>query len=149
MKLLLREDVSGLGRAGDLVEVADGFARNYLLPKGVVYIATPENEKRIQAERKRRRLREQVRLESLRELAGRLSEGTVTIQARANEEQKLFGSVGPEEIARAVRAEHEAAVEPEHVVMEEAIKQLGVYDVALRFAPDIEATLKVWVVPAD
>lgn len=146
MKLFLRDDVSKLGKAGDVVEVADGYARNFLLPRRLAYIATTENEKRIKAEAKRRTQTELARVESLKELAKLLDGRSVTIKARANEEQKLFGSVGPEAVAEAIRVEHGAKIAPEHVALEEHISELGVFDVAIRLDADIESTVKVWVV---
>lgn len=146
MKIFLREDVPKLGKAGELVDVADGYARNYLLPRALAYIATPENERRAQAEAKRKAARELARVASLKELAGILSGKSVTIRAKANEEQKLFGSVGPEEIAGALRSEHGANVEPSQVALEAPIKEVGVFDVKLKLAPEIETAIKVWVV---
>ncbi|MHC4249331.1 MAG: 50S ribosomal protein L9 [Planctomycetota bacterium] len=146
MKLFLRDDVSKLGKAGDLVDVADGYARNFLLPRRLAYVASTENEKRIKAEAKRRSEKELERVESLKELAKLLDGRSVTIKARANEEQKLFGSVGPEEIAEAIRAEHGAQVNPAHVALDDHISELGVFDVAVRLDADVESTVKVWVV---
>jgi len=146
MKLLLRDDVSKLGKAGDMVDVADGYARNFLLPRGIAYIATAENEKRIAAEARRRAEKELARVDSLKELAKLLDGRSVTIKARANEEQKLFGSVGPDEVAEAIRSEHGAQVDPEHVALDDHIRELGVFDVAIRLDASIESTVKVWVV---
>ncbi|MHC5053882.1 MAG: 50S ribosomal protein L9 [Planctomycetota bacterium] len=146
MKLFLRDDVSKLGKAGDLVDVADGYARNFLLPRKLAYVASTENEKRIKAEAKRRTEKELERVESLKELAKLLDGRSVTIKARANEEQKLFGSVGPEAIAEAIRAEHGAQVDPAHVALDDHISELGVFDVAVRLDADVESTVKVWVV---
>lgn len=153
MKLFLREDVSKLGRTGDLVTVTDGYARNFLLPRKLAFIATKENEKRVQAETRRRAAKELARVESLKELAQLVRGRSVTIRARANEEQKLFGSVGPAQIVEALESEHGARVGPETVVLDEPIRELGVFDVKLVFRsenePDIETTIKVWVVSAS
>jgi large subunit ribosomal protein L9 len=146
MKVFLREDVTKLGKAGEMVTVSDGYALNCLLPRKLAFIATPENERRVQAEAKRRAAKELERVASLKELAGLLSGRSVTINARANEEQKLFGSVGGEEVAEALKAEHGANVQPGHVVLETPIRELGVFDVKLRLADDIESEIKVWVV---
>ena len=146
MKLFLRDDVSKLGRAGDLVDVADGYARNFLLPRGLAYATSVENEKRIKAEARRRSDKELARVESVKELATLLDGRSVTIKARANEEQKLFGSIGPEEVAEAIRAEHGAQIGPEHVVLDDHIRELGVFDVAVHLGADIQSTVKVWVV---
>ena len=146
MKLFLRDDVAKLGHAGELVEVADGYARNFLLPRKLAFIATRENEKRIRAEARHRDAKELARVESLKELGEGLEGRSVTIRARATEEQKLFGSVGADEIVEALRSEHGAEVEPGAVVLDEPIRELGVFDVTLRLAGEIESTIKVWVV---
>lgn len=149
MKVFLREDVKKLGKAGELVDVSNGYAFNCLLPRELAFVATADNERRVQAEAKRRSTRELERVKSLKELAGLLTGRSVTINARANEEQKLFGSVGGAEIAEALKAEHGANVEAEHVALENPIRELGVFDVKLRFADDIESEVKVWVVQED
>ena len=146
MKLLLRDDVEKLGRAGDLVEVSGGYARNFLLPRKLAFIATRENEKRIQAEARRRSAKELARVQSLQELAEGLAGRSVTIHARATEEQKLFGSVGPEQIVEALKSEHGAELDPAAVVLDEPIRELGVFDVTLRLAAKIDSAIKVWVV---
>ena len=149
MKIFLRDDVSKLGKAGDLVNVAEGYARNFLLPRDLAYIATAENEKRIKAEQKRRAMKQLEQIESLRELAGALDGRSVTLTVRANEEQKLFGSVGAEQIVEAIHAEHGATIEARHVVLDAGIHELGVFDVKLRLADDIESEIKVWVVEQE
>ena len=149
MKLFLRDDVPKLGRAGDLVQVAEGYARNYLLPRDLAFIATPENEKRIKAEQRRSTARALDRIESLRELAEALKGRSVTLTTRANEDQKLFGSIGQEQIAEAIRSEHGAKIEPRQVVLEAAIQELGVFDVQLHLAKDISSEIKVWVVEGE
>jgi len=146
VKLFLRDDVEKLGRAGDLVEVSDGYARNFLLPRKLAFKATPENEKRIQAEARRRSATELARVQSLQELAEGLAGRSVTIRARATEEQKLFGSVGPEQIVEALKSEHGAVLDPAAVVLDEPIRELGVFDVKLRLAGEIDSAIKVWVV---
>ena len=149
MKLFLRDDVSKLGKAGDLVNVADGYACNFLLPRELAFIATPENEKRVRAEQRRRAAKELARIDSLRELAEALSGRSVTLVARANEEQKLFGSVDAEQIAEAIRNEHGADIEPRQVVLDVPIHELGVFDVKLHLAKDIDSEIKVWVVEQE
>jgi large subunit ribosomal protein L9 len=146
VKLFLRDDVEKLGRAGDLVEVSDGYARNFLLPRKLAFKATPENEKRIQAEARRRSATVLARVQSLQELAEGLAGRSVTIRARATEEQKLFGSVGPEQIVEALKSEHGAVLNPDAVVLDEPIRELGVFDVKLRLAGEIDSAIKVWVV---
>lgn len=146
MKLVLRAKVDRLGRTGEIVEVADGYARNYLLPRRLAMLATRENQKRIAAERRRAAAREVVRMAKLSELARELEGKSVTISVKATEDNKLYGSVSAKEIAAAVRAEHNFEIDPAHVVLEVPFKELGVYDVKLEFTPEAHTLLKVWVV---
>ncbi len=149
MKLFLREDVPKLGKASDLVNVSEGYARNFLLPKRLAFIATPENEKRIRAEQKHRDVNELARVDSLKELAEALQGRSVTLSVRANAEQKLFGSVAGEHVAEAIWNEHGARVEPRQIMLDTPIYELGVFDVKLRLAKDIESEIKVWVVEQE
>ena len=146
MKLVLRAKVDRLGRAGEIVEVADGYARNYLLPRRLAMPATRENQKRIEAEKRRAAAREAVRMEKLSELAKELEGKSVTISVKATEDNKLYGSVSAKEIAAAVRAEHNFEIDPAHVVLEAPFKELGVYDIPVKIHPEVDATVKVWVV---
>ncbi len=146
MKLVLRANVERVGKVGDLVEVADGYARNFLLPQSLAMPATRENRKRVEAERKRAAMREALRIAELSELAQVLDGKSVTITVKATEDNKLYGSVGPVEIADAVKAEHNLAIDPAHVALEAPFKELGVYDVKLGLTAEAEAKLKVWVV---
>lgn len=146
MKLVLRANVERVGRIGDLVEVADGYARNFLLPQSLAMPATRENRKRVEAERKRAAMREALRIAKLSELAQVLDGKSVTISVKATEDNKLYGSVGPMEIADAVKAEHSLAIDPAHVALEAPFKELGVYDVKLGLTAEAEANLKVWIV---
>ena len=145
MKVILRDDVEKLGKLGDVVNVRDGYARNYLLPRQMAYLCTADSEKQIEAERKRRAVREAKKVEELKKFAQELNGRSVNITAKAQEE-KLYGSVGPDEIAAAVTEEHKVKIHPVMVVLETPFKELGTYDVVLRLAPGAEATIKVWVV---
>lgn len=142
----MRTNVERVGRIGEVVEVADGYARNFLLPRRMAMPATLENQKRVEAEKKRAAEREAVRIARLSELAEAVDGKSVTIAVRATEDNKLYGSVGGKEIADAVRAEHNLVIDPAHVALEAPFKELGVYDIKLAFSPEAEAKLKVWVV---
>jgi len=144
-KLLLRRDVPSLGRIGDVVNVSEGYARNYLLPHGVAVHPTPGNLKKIEEEKKAYEARRAKELAEKRELANRLQGFEVTISGRANEQGHLFGSVGPKEIAAAL-AEEGYNIGAEQVVLEEHLKQVGKYEVTIRFADEVTCTLNVWAV---
>jgi large subunit ribosomal protein L9 len=145
MKVILRDDIDKLGNLGEIVNVRDGYARNYLLPRQLAYLCTKDSEQLIGAEKKRRLMNELKRVEELKLAAEALNGRSVNITAKAQEE-KLYGSVGAEEIAAALALEHKVNVPASAVVLEEPFKTLGTYDVVLRLAQGVEATIKVWVV---
>ena len=146
MQLLLRQDVRNLGNRGEVVQVADGYGRNYLLPRGVAVEVNPANVRQLEVERKELEVMEAKHRASLEEFAGTLDKVSVTIQVRANEEGHLFGSVGAVEIAAAVKEEEDIDIEPEKIVLEKPIKELGVFEVQVHLDPAVSSTLKVWVV---
>lgn len=145
MQLLLRQDVTSLGKRGDVVNVAVGYGRNYLLPRGMAVAVKAGNVKQIEEERRRLAVSEAKRLETLAQTAEALGKLSLTIQAKANEENKLFGSVGPAEVVAALKAEN-FQVDPSMVVLDKPIKELGVSEVKVQLAPDIAAVVKLWVV---
>lgn len=145
MKLLLRKDISKLGFAGDLVEVSEGYARNYLLPHHLALEPTKGNLKRIEEDKKVAAAERARRRQILEAEAARVSGKEVTIAAAANEEGHLYGSVGPREISRALIAEG-YAVRPEQIKMTEHLKKLDTAMVQIAFGDEIHAEVKIWVV---
>lgn len=145
MEVLLRREVEKLGNAGDLVKVSPGYARNYLLPQGLAVTVSQENVKLVDNERKKVIQQEDERVGSLRETVQKLAETSVTIPEKASPEGHLYGSVGPQQIAEALR-EQGFEVDSKMVLLDEPIKELNVYDVTVRLHTDIEAACKVWVV---
>jgi large subunit ribosomal protein L9 len=146
MKVLLRQDVASLGVIGDVVEVKVGFARNYLLPRGLAVAPTAANLKRVEEEKIQRSKREQQRLDALRDVAKRLNGFSVTIKSKANELGHLFGSVNEAHIAEALAAEG-YKVESTQVALAAPIRTLDKFRVPIRLAEGIEAEIDVWVVP--
>jgi len=145
MDLLLKKDIPKLGIVGDVVKVAPGYARNYLLPHDLATIPTEANIRAIAEERKKAEERRRVRLAQLEATAERLADVEVTIEAAANEEGVLYGSVGPREVAVALREEgHE--IDADQVRMHETIKRLDSVVVDVALAESIETKVKVWVV---
>jgi large subunit ribosomal protein L9 len=146
MKVLLRKNVTNVGKIGDLIEVKPGYARNYLLPQGFAYEPTAANVKQVERE-KQKYLQELARLRAEIQARAALVDGKeVTISARANEEGHLYGSVGPAQIVAAL-AEQNCFIDAENVVLDEPIRKLDKYTVALKFAEDVTASISVWVVP--
>lgn len=145
MKVLLRRNVTKLGKIGEVVDVKPGYARNYLLPQRLGVQPTTGNVKAVEAE-KAAYLQELAKLKKELEVRAALVNGKeVTISARANEEGSLYGSVGPAQIAAAL-AEQKIFVEARDVELGQAIRKLDKYDVTLRFNEEVTAIIKVWVV---
>jgi large subunit ribosomal protein L9 len=146
MKVLLRQDVPNLGIIGDVVEVGEGYARNYLLPQNVAVKPTTGNVKRIESERVARDLAAKQRLEVLKAVAAKLAGTSVSIKAKANELGHLFGSVTEQHIADALAAEG-FKVELTQVALAAPIRTLDKFRVPIKLAEGVEAEIDVWVVP--
>ena len=145
MKIILTRDVPNLGQAGDARDVTAGYARNYLIPKGLAAKVTPASLQRVEALKKKLRQEELERMGMLRELAARLDSLSLTIHSKASEEGHLFGSVTANMIHAALAAEG-VEIDPRTIRLEEHIKNVGVYTVPIHFHPEIQAKLRVWVV---
>lgn len=146
IEVILREDVPSLGRAGELVRVRPGYARNYLLPKGLAFEATEGNRRRIAAESRVREARRQAERVEAEGLAARLGSLTVTIASKAGEEGKLFGSVTGQDIADALAAQG-VAIDRRRIELEHPLKTLGTHTVPVRLHPEVHAEVRVHVVP--
>lgn len=145
MEVILREDVKTLGRAGELVRVKPGYARNYLLPQGLAYEATEGNKKRIAAETRARDTRNQAERVEAERRAAALGAVSLTLAGKAGEEGKLFGSITAQDIADALAREgHE--VDRRRIELEHPIKTLGHHTVAVRIHPEVQAEVRVSVV---
>src|SRR4249919_74559 len=145
MEIILRQAVENLGQPGDVVTVKNGYARNFLLPRGFAYEATPGNLKRIAAERSRLEAAENARRDSAGDLAKKLEEVQLTFSARVGEEGKLFGSVTSADIADQL-AQHGFSVEKRLIDLHEPIKALGVYRVPVKLHADVKPEVRVWVI---
>lgn len=145
MKLLLSEDVKDLGLAGDVVTVANGYGRNYLLPRHLAVEVTPANLKQIESVRKMRQARELERVKDFRMLAERIAAVDITVKERVAESDVLYGAVHAKQIVEALTVEG-IGIEPEMVKLGEPIKTLGVHRVKVRLHPEVETEVKVWVV---
>ena len=145
MEVILRQSVEKLGNPGDLVKVSNGYARNYLLPRGIAVEATPGNVRRIEQERERLEAAESTRRESAQGLANKLEEVSLTFSARVGEEGKLFGSVTSADIVEQLHAQG-FEIEKRQIDLNEPIKALGVYRVPVRLHADVKPEIKVWVI---
>jgi large subunit ribosomal protein L9 len=148
MKVILSEEVDNLGQPGDLVKVADGYARNYLLPRGLAVVATPRNVKQLQHQKKLVADRQALVIRGLEKVKRAIEEVSITITAQAGEEGKLFGSVTPVDLAAAL-AKEGIAVDRKKIVLEEPIRQVGEREVDVKLHPQVIAKFKVHVVAAE
>lgn len=146
MKLLLRETVDKLGTIGDIVNVPDGYGRNFLLPKGIAVAVTTENLRRLEQRKQELLAAEARKRDDLQALAALLKDKSFTVQVKASEEGHLYGSVTVQTIADALAKDGFTAVEARHILLDHPVKDLGVYDIRLRLYPDVETTVKLWVV---
>ena len=146
MEVILRDDVRSLGKAGDLVRVKPGFARNYLLPQGLAYEATEGNKKRIAAESRARAVRLSAEKSGAEAFAEQLGALNLTLGGKAGEEGRLFGSITAQDIAEAIAAQgHE--VDRRRIELDQPIKSLGEHTVSVRLHPEVQASVRVTVVP--
>ena len=145
MELLLKQNVEHLGRTGDVVDVKPGYARNYLLPRGLAVLVTKGNMAEVERARAQALAEEDARLAGLKDLGAKLADLSVTIEGKANEEGHLFGSVNAAQIAAALR-EKDVPVDEKMVRLDSPLKEIGVYDVTVHLHADVEAAIKVWVV---
>jgi large subunit ribosomal protein L9 len=145
IEVILREDVKSLGKAGELVRVRPGYARNFLLPKGLAYEASEGNKKRIAAETRARTTRLEAEKGEAQAFAARLGAVTVTLTGKAGEEGKLFGSVTAQDVADGL-AQQGLTVDRRRIELEHPIKLLGFHTVTVRLHPEVHAEVRVQVV---
>ena len=148
MKLLLKKNVTSLGGLGEIVDVAAGYGRNFLIPQGYAIEVTKGNLQWFEAQKRRLIALEEETKAKLRLIAEELEGASCTIIARATEEGHLFGSVTPRDIAQHF-SQDGINVDPKTVLLEKPIKELGIYKVRVRLHPEVEAEVKVWVVKGD
>jgi large subunit ribosomal protein L9 len=149
MKVVLRNDVESLGHKGDVVDVADGYARNYLVPRGLAIKATKGVVAQSEAMRRSRAAREARDRDAATAQAAGLAGSRIEISARAGEAGKLFGSVTAADIADALLAQRGVEVDRRKVALDEPVKEIGEVDVVVRLHADVEAQITVAVVAAE
>lgn len=147
IQLLLAEDVPSLGKQGEIVNVRPGYARNFLLPQGLATLASDHNKRMVEQHRQRLEEQQREKLKQIRSLADTISKYSVTLEANANEEGHLYGSIVGTDISKSLRGAG-YDVSPEQVRLEGPLKELGLYTVKLHLHSEVETEVKVWVVPA-
>jgi len=145
MKVILTQTIDRLGKIGDIVNVKDGYARNYLFPKNAAKDATPGNMKMLDLLKKKQALEDAKKLDEAKALAEKIAALSITISAKSGEEEKLFGTVTTEMISSALGNE-KIVVDKKDIVLDEPIKKLGVYQVGVKIHPEVKASLRVWIV---
>jgi len=145
MKVILLQDIEKLGKANDVVEVKDGFARNYLIPQKKAIPATAQTLKYLEEEKKKNLKKLEASKKQAEELAKSLNGISVNVLVKVHNEDELYGSVTAQQISEALKQEG-FDIDKKCIVLEEPIKRLGVFDCLIRLHPEVEAKIKVWVV---
>ena len=146
MKVLMRSDVDGVGKKGDLVDVADGYARNFLVPKGFAILASPGVEKQAQQMRRSRLVKDASDRAGAEEIAKTLVPAIITFKARAGAEGKLFGSITAQDVADAVHEQTGIELDRKLLVFDEAIKTTGTHSVGAKLHSDVQFQITIEVV---
>jgi large subunit ribosomal protein L9 len=147
VRVVLRDDVENIGRKGDLIEVTDGFARNYLVPRGLAMKATKGVVQQAEAMRRNREARDARDRDAAQALADQLSGQRIELRARAGEGGRLFGSVTSTDVVDAVRAQTGVELDRRKTQLAEPLKELGAVEVPVKLHSDVEVTITVDVVP--
>ncbi|MCS7180868.1 MAG: 50S ribosomal protein L9 [bacterium] len=146
MKIIFIKDYQDRGKKGEIKEVKDGFARNFLIPYGYAVEATEENIKRLKEKEKQEENKKRKKIEQAKELKNILKESSITIQAKAGRDEKLFGAITNEIISEEIKKQLNLDIEKHQIVLDEPIKKLGIYKVPIKLSEGIDGELKVWIV---
>lgn len=145
MEVILNKDIERIGKAGQVIKVKDGFARNFLIPNGLAIPVNAANLKRLEEEKKRKILQLEKYKKEAEALKEKLSSLSLTIPVLTQEDDTLFGSITSLDLANALKEEG-LNIDKNQIVLEEPIKSLGIYDVPVKLHPEVMTEIKVWVV---
>lgn len=145
MKIILLQDEKKLGKKGDIIEASDGYARNYILPKKIGVEATPKNMNDLKLQKANADKLAKERLDAAKELAAVLESKTVEMKMKAGEGGRAFGSVSSKEIAAACKEQHDIELDKKKLLLSEALKNFGMYEVGVKLHPQVTAKLKVHI----
>jgi large subunit ribosomal protein L9 len=147
MQVILKQDVDKIGRRGEIIDVSRGYVRNFLVPRGLAEMATPGKLEEVRHEMEEAEERDRRMAERASEIAGILNKSVITIEARTGEDERLFGSVTAANIASAIERARDVRIDRRRVRLDEPIKSLGTHQVPIQVHGDVEASVKVIVVP--
>ncbi len=145
MEVILIKDVNKIGRAGTVVKVKDGFARNFLMPKGLATVVTPGNLKKLEQDKQKILLESEKKKGKANDLKARLDSFSLTISVLAQEDENLYGSIAAVDISDALKNEG-IEVDKGCIILDNPIKSLGIYEIPLILHPEVKSKLKVWIV---
>lgn len=145
MEVILKQDVDKLGKAGQVIKVKDGFANNFLIPRGLATISTPANLKKLEQEKQKKNLELEKFKKQAEVLRDKLSALSLTLPVLTQEDEKLYGSVASGDIQRLLKDEG-FDIDKSLIILEEPIKTLGIFEIPLRLHPEVSTTIKIWVV---
>lgn len=145
MRVVLLQDVKDLGKKGQLANVSDGYARNYLFPRKLAVEATEGKLKEIEDKKSAEKNRKEKELKAAKELADKLSKTEITFKTKAGENGKLFGSITAKDVADAIKAQQKVEIDKKKVVLHDAIKALGTYQVEIKIYPEVSTKINVRV----
>ena len=148
MRVILKSEIRGLGHAGDIKDVADGYARNYLLPKGLAIEATGGELRHLAQERQAEKSKRDRAHQEAEELARRLAAITLVFKLKAGEQGKTFGSVTAKEVAEALTKDARSEIDKTKIVLHEPLRTLGIHKVEVRLLSDVRADVTVAIEPA-
>ena len=148
MKVILRQDVDNLGTMGEIVNVKDGYARNYLIPRQMAYFATEKATKVLEFEKKQYAKRMAKEKAGAEMISTQLAELQVSVAMKVGEEGRLYGSVTPQMIAQELSLRG-FDVDKRNIIIEDAIKSLGVFDITIKLHPEVTTTIKIWVISEE
>jgi large subunit ribosomal protein L9 len=146
MKIIFLKDLPGKGKREEIKEVRTGYARNYLIPKGIAVEAIPQNIKKLQNQEKVLEKKKEKIVEQAKEIRNLLKEASITINAKAGQDDKLFGSITSEDIASAIHQQMSIEIDKHQIIIEQPIKKLGIYKIPVRLSEEVTGEVKIWIV---
>ncbi|HLF18249.1 MAG TPA: 50S ribosomal protein L9 [Candidatus Omnitrophota bacterium] len=144
MDIILIQDVPALGKIGEVVKVKDGYARNFLLPHNMAYLATQSNLKRIEVQQKKRQEASEKTKQDAMQVAEKLNKVSCTVNVEVNDLDKLYGAVSEAEVVKALEVEG-FEIDKKQVVFDKSIEELGIFDVGVKLHPEVTAKIRLWV----